>query len=360
MSEGLFHNHHGGWEPHHDDGAALSDASDSSDTSGEALAVSDACGVHPELRHLPAGCQGLARPAGRRGETRVLGLALAITLTFLVVEVVGSFVTGSLALLADAGHMLTDAGALGMALFASWIATRKATASMSYGYHRAEIVAALFNAAALIALAGYIVVESWHRFREPQEVWTGPMLVVAVIGLFVNLMAAWLLMRSQADGLNVQAALYHVAGDALGSLAAIGAGLAMHLWGVWIADPLASVVVAVVVLLGALRLLRISVDILLEGTPAHVDLARLQGALCEVEGVASVHDLHVWALSSGICAMSCHARLEPAADGRLALAKMTQLLGKRFGVEHTTIQVEQLPAEAPAALVGSDFSGEGL
>jgi len=315
---------------------------------------------------VTGGCQGLAPPARRASERRLLGLALGLTLLFLVVEVVGSIVTGSLALLADAGHMVTDAGALGLALFATWIARRRANPTKTFGYHRAEILAALFNAAALIALAGYIVVEAWHRFGAPREVWTGPMLAIATVGLAVNLLAAWLLLRGSgaragdADdhtghghhhaGLNMRAAALHVAGDALGSVAAIVAGLLMHFLGLWLADPIASVAVAAIVLVGAIRLLRSSVDILLEGTPAHIDINEVQRALCDEPGVGSVHDLHVWTLTSGVYAMSCHAHVEPGHDGQAVLRRLTQQLRERFAIGHTTIQIEHAPsATAPAS-----------
>lgn len=302
---------------------------------------------------VPGACQGLSRPGGGGGAgLRALLFALAITSGMMVVELVAAILTGSLALLADAGHMLTDAGGLGLALFAAWVAGRKATPEKTYGYYRAEIIAALLNGSVLITLAVLMLVEAWERLAAPPEVRSGPMLAVAVAGLSVNLIAGAVLYRSTSSAahasLNARAALLHVVGDALGSVAAIGAAVAMLLFEMWIADVVASGIVSAIILIGAVTLVSRSVDILLEGSPRHVDVRRLERELLGVSGVRSVHDLHVWTITSGVYAMSCHASIDRKGDCQRVLGDVTGILRERFGIDHTTIQMEHSPEEATA------------
>ena len=235
-----------------------------------------------------------AGPAGGAAR-RPLAVALAITAVFLVAEVAGGLFTGSLALLADAGHMATDAAALALALFAAWLARRPATPERSYGYYRAEVLAALVNAATLIAVSLYIFWEAFERLGTPPEVDSAPMLAVAVAGLLANAVSAWVLSRGggHEHDLNTRGAFLHVVGDLLGSVGAIIAALVMLATGWYLADPLLSIGIGLLILRGSWRLLRESVDVLLEAAPTHIAPAAVREALTKVEGVRGVHDLHV-------------------------------------------------------------------
>lgn len=282
---------------------------------------------------------GGRREVDRRGLKVVLGL----TATFMVVEFVGGWLSNSLALLADAAHMLTDVAALSLSLFALSFARRPATPTKSYGYLRFEILAALVNGATLIVLAAFIVVEAVRRFREPSAIDSGLMLVVAVVGLLVNAVAAGLLHRSAGHSLNVRGAYLHVLGDLLGSVAAITAALVI-LWTGWVlADPIISIAVALLILFSSWKLVRESVDILLEAVPPHIDLAEVHRAIAEVDGVEQVHDLHVWTLTSGYIAMSGHAAVADPAETRRILDEIHHRLHEEFGIAHITIQLEPMP-----------------
>src|SRR5215475_6617965 len=235
-----------------------------------------------------------------------LKTALTITATFLVAEFIGALYTNSLALLADAGHMLTDVAALSLSLFAIRFASRRATPRMTYGFHRVEILAALLNGVFLVLVALYIFYEAFNRIKTPEVVKADWMLVVAVIGLFSNLASAWILFGKHHESLNVRGAFFHVLTDALGSLGAILASIAILVSGYPLADPLISVVVAVLILWSSWIVIRDAVDILLEGTPAHINIVSLREHFCGVNAVGSVHVLHVWTLSSGVEAKSCN------------------------------------------------------
>ena len=271
-----------------------------------------------------------------------LKIALAITATFLVAEFIGALYTNSLALLADAGHMLTDVAALSLSLFAIRFASRRATPRMTYGFHRVEILAALVNGVFLVLVALYIFYEAFNRIKTPEVVKADWMLVVAVVGLLSNLTSAWVLFGKHHESLNVRGAFFHVLTDALGSLGAILASIAILVSGYTLADPLISVVVAVLILWSSWIVIRDAVDILLEGTPAHINIVSLREQLCGVNGVGSVHDLHVWTLTSGVLAMSCHIVVENESYNRTdLLARVNGVARERFHIDHTTIQIEE-------------------
>src|SRR5712671_3197899 len=242
------------------------------------------------------------------GETAASSLkaALFISSTFLVAEFFGALYTNSLALLADAGHMLTDVAALSLSMFAIRFASKRATPRKTYGFYRVEILAALLNGVFLSLVALYIFYEAFRRVADPPVVKADWMLVVAVVGLLANLASAYLLFGKHHESLNVRGAFFHVLTDAIGSVGAILASIAIIVSGYQVADPLISVVVAVLILWSSWILIRDAVDILLEGTPAHINIVTLREQLGRVDGVNSVHDLHVWTLTSGVLAMSCH------------------------------------------------------
>ena len=271
--------------------------------------------------------------------SRALKLALIITSIFLVAEVVGGVVSNSLTLLADAGHMLTDVGALAFSLFVAWLSRQPATPRRTYGYLRWEILAAFLNGAALLAVSAAIVWEAIARFRHPEPVQTGIMLVVAALGLVVNGFAAKLLHGGAGHSLNMRGAYLHVLSDLLGSVAALVAALLLRYFGWTIADPIASILMTVLIVRGSWSLVRESVDILLESTPAHIDVLEVRQALEAVADVESVHDLHVWTLTSGVVAMSAHAMVREAGHHQRVLETMTAEAG-RLGIHHTTIQLE--------------------
>ncbi|HEX3175975.1 MAG TPA: cation diffusion facilitator family transporter [Methylomirabilota bacterium] len=269
---------------------------------------------------------------------------LGLTAGFMMVELVAGIWTGSLALVADAGHMLTDAAALALALFASWIAARPPTPAKTYGYYRAEILAALVNALLLLVVAGGILYEAWHRIRAPSTVLALPMAAVAMAGLGVNLVGIWLLRRGAGESLNVRAAYLEVLNDAFSSLAVLAAAGVVLVTGLTVADPLASAAIALLIVPRTWGLLRQAVNVLLEGTPAHLELAEIEAAMTAVAGVRRVHDLHVWTLTSGREAMSAHVVVADVRESERLLQALHALLHARFGIDHTTIQLEADPS----------------
>ena len=277
--------------------------------------------------------------AGKRHRTRLIA-ALGLTASFMVVEAVVGFLANSLVLIADAGHMLTDVAGLSLALLAIWFAQRPANARKTYGYYRAEILGALANAMLLFAIAGYICYEAIQRFRDPPEVSSIPLLVVASIGLGINIVSASLLMAGAKESMNVRGAFLEVAADLLGSLGAIAAGIILITTGWRYADPLFAAAVGLFILPRTWNLLRGALDVLFEGTPPHIKLADVQQAMVGVEGVQSVHDLHVWTVTSGFIALSGHVEVSDATDGDAVLVAMRASLRDRFDIEHVTIQVE--------------------
>ena len=290
----------------------------------------------------PAGHAHAHATAGARSRHR-LAVTLALTGIVLVVELLAGLWTGSLALLADAAHMLTDAGALALALFAIWIASRPPTPAKTFGYYRAEILAAMVNGLVLLALAGGILTEAWQRLREPGSVLAGPMAVAAALGLAVNLVSAALLQRGAAESLNVRAAYLEVVSDALSSLAALVAAAIVLTTGWTGADPVASVLIALLIVPRTWALLRQAVNVLLEGVPPHLELGQIETAMCAVRGVRRVHDLHVWTLTSGREAMSAHVVVDDVRESERLLEALHAVLHARFGIDHTTIQLETEP-----------------
>jgi cobalt-zinc-cadmium efflux system protein len=262
-----------------------------------------------------------------------------MTTSFMFVEVVAGLISRSLALLSDAGHMLTDAGALALALVAQNLAARARTERHTFGYRRAEILAALINGTVLGVSAIWIIIEAARRFSEPRAILGAPMLVVAGLGLVVNLIAAWLLAHGHGN-INTRAAAAHVASDAAGSVAAMIAGGLVLGFGWNIADPIASIAISLLILWGAWRLVRESVDVLMEGTPAGVDPNALEQVILTAPGVASLHDLHVWCISDGFPVVTVHVVLDGSGHGTDVSRAVARRIQERFGIEHVTVQPE--------------------
>lgn len=277
---------------------------------------------------------------GRHAPTGRLAAALILTVSFLGVELVAGWWTGSLALLSDAGHMATDAGALIVALFAQVIAGRARSGARTFGYRRAEILAALANGVVLGAASVWIVVEAIARLGEAPEVDGLPMLVVAAIGLVINLVAAAVLSGAGHTNANVRAAAAHVMSDALGSLAAILAGLAIWLYGWHVVDPLASLVISVLILRSAWKVVAETIGVLMEGTPTGLDYRAIELTIRETPGVAGLHDLHVWSISEGFPAITVHVILDGEHHGTEVAAAVCARLRRAHGVDHVTVQPE--------------------
>jgi cobalt-zinc-cadmium efflux system protein len=276
----------------------------------------------------------------RAGDRKRLAIVLALVTVYMLAEFVGGILTSSLALVADAGHMLSDAAALALSLFALWIAERPANPRRTYGYYRAEILAALVNGATLIAMAILIFVEAYRRLAEPPEVMGDAMMAIAGGGLLINVIGLFLLHGSKSGSLNLRAAWLHVLGDALGSVGAIAAGLLIWSFEWYWADPLASVLIGALVLYSSWSLVRESVTVLMEGTPKNLDVDRIRDAVISLDGVEEVHDLHVWSITSGLESLSAHVVVCDGEDHAVVLARVRQLLHERFGIDHITIQIE--------------------
>jgi cobalt-zinc-cadmium efflux system protein len=270
---------------------------------------------------------------------RTLLWAVVITLSFAGVEAFGGWISNSLALMGDAGHMLTDASALGLAAFAAWLMHRPASQRHSYGLARAEVLAALINSLLMIGIVVGIVIAAVDRLSNPHPVTAGMVMGIAFIGLLVNIAVAWVLHRGE-QSLNTRAALLHVLGDLLGSVAALVAGAVIWLTGWTLIDPLLSLLICALILVSSLRLLREAVHVIMEGVPLGIDLHEVGTAMANVEGVASVHDLHIWTVSSGNIALSAHVMVENIQGWQPVLNILQHLLHDRFDIEHTTIQPE--------------------
>lgn len=258
----------------------------------------------------------------------------------MLAEVIGGLLTGSLALLADAGHMLSDVASLGLSLFAMWIARRPGPPQRTYGYYRAEILAALVNGSALVVVAIFIFKEACERFTDPPPVAGAAMLAIAAGGLGVNLAGLWILHEHREAGLNVRGAWLHVLSDALGSVGAMTAGVLIWAFGWMWADPLISVVIAGLVVYSAWRLLAETVAVLMEAAPRGIDVDEVREAMSAVPGVLEVHDLHVWTITSGLESLSAHVVASEAADDHQVLSALRRMLHDRFGIHHITIQIE--------------------
>ncbi len=282
---------------------------------------------HPHLPVIPRNLQPLA-------------IALLITASVMVLEIVVGLLSHSLALLADAGHMVTDAAALGMSLAASLIARQPATRTKTYGFYRTEILAAFLNGLSLWLVVIWIIYEAVRRFMHPPVIQAPMMLATAVIGLAANLGCSWVLKPSPTDSLNQRSAYLHVLADAVGSVSVIGAAAVMWATGWYLADPIASLLVCLTILWGSWSLIRQSVNILLEGVPAHVDVIAVMRAMQDVPGVRRVHDVHIWTITSGMDAMSGHVVVDALADSQAILEQLRLVLSERFGLSHTTLQPE--------------------
>lgn len=282
---------------------------------------------------------GAPSAAGRNKKNLII--VFGFTSAYLTAEVVGGFWFNSLALLADAGHMLTDVFGLALALFAIWFGERPATPEKTYGYYRIEILAALTNAVILIGISLYILYEAYQRFKNPPEVESKGMLLVAGFGLIVNVAGMFILRAGSKESLNMKGAYFEVLSDALTSIGVIIAGVIMLTTGWYYADPLISAGIGLFILPRTWALLKDAVGVLLEGTPSDVNIASLREALSQIDGVAEIHDLHVWSLSSGVNALSVHAVLAEGSEHDDVLARVHDRCTKEFKIAHVTAQTER-------------------
>lgn len=299
-----------------------------------------ACYNRPMHRHAHEHDSAHRHGASRSEERRRLSLTLVVIAVYMAAEAIGGWLANSLALLADAGHMFSDAAALGLSLFALWIAQRPPDASRTYGYHRAEILAALVNGSTLVAVSLLIFIEAAHRVANPPQVEGLLMTGIAVGGLVVNLLALTILHGSHAGSLNVRGAWLHVVSDTLGSVAAIASGVLIWAYGWYWVDPVASVAIGLLVIHSAWQLLKESVAVLMESTPPHLDTEAIRSAMLQPEGVRGVHDLHVWTITSGLVALSAHVVVEHDRSQQLLLKQLRRLLHEQFGIDHVTLQLE--------------------
>jgi cobalt-zinc-cadmium efflux system protein len=277
--------------------------------------------------------------AGRPDATRRLALVLGLTAVYALAEVIGGWLSNSLALLADAGHMLTDIVALALALLAAWTSQRPPDSTRTYGYQRLEILAALFNGVVLVSIALFILLEAWERFLVPRQVDFTLMATVAAGGLLVNIVGAWLL-GGHGHGLNVRAAYLHVLGDLLGSIGALTAAALIGLFGWYWADPAASIVIGLIIVVNAVRLMLESTNVLLEGAPSHVKTDDVRRCLSDTPGVCEVHDLHLWSLGGESPLLTAHLVLDHSVPGDQVLRDATRTLQQRYRITHSTLQVE--------------------
>ncbi|MED3561598.1 cation diffusion facilitator family transporter [Bacillus xiapuensis] len=280
---------------------------------------------------------------------KALFASFLIIAGFMIVEVIGGILTNSLALLSDAGHMLSDAVSLGLSYFAIKLGERKVTQEKTYGYKRFEIIAAALNGITLIVVALFIFYEAFHRFLAPPEVQSKGMLVISVTGLVVNIIAAWILMKGdKEENLNVRSAFLHVIGDMLGSVGAIIAALLILFFGWGIADPIASVIVAILIIFSGFRVTKDSFHILMEGAPEQIDMKKVKAALAGIPMVEEVHDLHIWTITSGYPILSCHITIHDDGVHDEILAHSQKILHDQFEIEHSTIQIEKAAIGCPS------------
>ncbi|EKS32159.1 MULTISPECIES: cation diffusion facilitator family transporter [Afipia] len=279
-------------------------------------------------------------PSAAGRHRKPLYIALSLTLTYMTAEIVGGIWTGSLALIADAAHMGTDAGGLALALFAIYFAQKAATSQKTYGYLRTEILAALTNAVVLLLLTVYILYEAYKRFLSPPEILSGPMLAVAAVGLVVNLISMKLLSAGSSESLNVKGAYFEVLSDMLGSLGVIAAALIIMYTGWTLADPIIGAGIGLFIVPRTWTLLKQAVHILMEGVPIEIDVPSLEKALLEIPGVTAVHDLHVWSITSGTDSLTGHVVVTDMKDARAILMNAKAVLEEKFKIDHVTIQIE--------------------
>lgn len=296
--------------------------------------------AHPHHHHGHVGEPAAFDAQAIGDHARRLRLALVITAVILIAELVGGLMANSLALLADAGHMLTDVAALALTLFVSWFSRRPETPRRTYGYLRWEIIAALLNGATLLLISVWIIWEAILRLRQPPPVAGDLMLIVAIVGLVANLVSVRILHPASASSLNLRGAYLHVLGDLLGFIGTVVAALIIRFTGWLPADPIASLVVTVLIVVSAWRLVRESVDVLLESTPAHLALGAIRAQLEVIPGIESVHDLHVWTVTSGVIAMSVHAIVREPEQHQHVLEHVHDAM-RLFGIQHVTVQLER-------------------
>jgi cobalt-zinc-cadmium efflux system protein len=283
------------------------------------------------------------------GNKKALMGSFILIAVFMVVEVVGGLLTNSLALLSDAGHMLSDAASLGLSFFALKLGEREVSRDKTFGYKRFEIIAAGLNGITLVVVSIYIFYEAFQRFFSPPEVQSQGMLVISTIGLIVNIMAAWMLMKGdKEDNLNVRSAFLHVLGDLLGSVGAIAAALLILFFDWKLADPIASVIVGVLIIISGWRVIKESFQVLMEGAPEQIDMTQIKEALCRLPMVKEVHDLHVWTITSGYPVLSCHITILDHAVHDDILLQTQKILHDQFDIEHSTIQVEKAKNGCPS------------
>jgi cobalt-zinc-cadmium efflux system protein len=285
--------------------------------------------THPHEHHTEMG-------------NRPLIITMGIIIVIMIIEIIGGLLSNSLALLGDAGHMLVDALAIGLSLFAFNLARRPSTLTRTFGYHRVEIMAALANGSVLVLVSAFIFYEAAQRFSQPPEVKTPLMLVVAVIGLIANIAGIMLLRQGSHSSLNIRGAFWHILGDTISSVGVIAAGVVIAITGWRIADPIVAIVIGIVILWGALRLVRDSVDILMESVPKNISVEKVVEDIKKVPGVREIHDIHVWTITSGIVALSSHLMIE---DQMVSLStdvrdSVNRMLAERYAITHTTLQLE--------------------
>jgi len=289
--------------------------------------------------HSHGHSHGHSHSHGANAPHKVLMLAIVFIFAFAIVEAITGWWAGSLALLGDAGHMASDALSLVIAAFAAWIATKPPSQKHSYGFGRAEVVAAWVSSLLMLIISIAVIIEAIERLHEPMHVKGIPVMVVAFLGLLVNLFVAWMLARGERT-LNIRAALLHVMGDVLGSIAALISGAVIYYTG-WVPiDPILSIFIGVLILIASLRLLRESLHILMEGVPGHISLTQVKQSLREIKGVINVHDLHVWTLSSGIIALSAHIHIHELGDWPAVLQRLRSELHDQYHIDHITLQPE--------------------
>jgi cobalt-zinc-cadmium efflux system protein len=294
-----------------------------------------------------------ALEARREDSRRRLEVVLAINLVLLVAEAVGGFITGSLAVLADAGHVLSDVGAIVLALIAARLAARPASSRRTFGYQRSEVLAALANGLTLVAVSVFIGVEAIGRLSNPPGIEGGGVLALGIAGLLGNAVATWWLARGEREDINLEGVLRHSFADALGSLGVVIAGAWVIAGGSDIVDPIVGLLISVLVLFSSWRLIKEPFDVLMEAAPADLDVDGMGAAICRVSGVRSVHDLHVWTVTAGFPALSAHVVVARGADRDLILRQLEVELGETFGIEHTTLQIEE---EAGGGLLNVESS----
>ncbi len=270
---------------------------------------------------------------------KVLCIAVAIILSFAGIEAIGAWWSGSLTLLGDAGHMASDSVALGIAAFASWFSLKPPSAKHSYGLGRAEVIAAWISSLLMLLISIAIIIEAIERFEHPTPVKATAVIIIGFIGLCVNLCVAWMLTHS-AKSLNVRAAILHVISDALGSVAALGSGIIIYFFGWYSIDPILSLVIALLIMFSSIQLLRETLSVLMEGVPAHLDLKKVANDMTKIDGVNTVHDLHIWTLSSGMVVLSAHVDIDHMENWSIILKNISRVLRNEYEIEHVTLQPE--------------------